>query len=352
MLIRRLGVCKAQVRGHLEMLWDAAHESGNPVFECSEAVEAVVDWPGEAGSFVTLASQQGSNFLDLREDGRYEIHDYWHHAPKYVASRHAAEAERRKQKSCDHCGGPYHSEKAFARFCSDSCRQSDYRKRNRDESVTEENDLTNNVTQHVTQRYATPAPAPAPAPAPNEERLEHPSTFVAGISPVESEQEQPKADPLDAYPKLAERWARLQSAIRIAHPKAKLPTPQSKQWWQERKALADLCRLDGFSEVDVLKVFAWVFKAETQNAQFWLANFRAIKPLRVVKSGASKFAKMHEAMERDNKPTNGNGNGNGKPQGDGGYAELQERIRQSKIREAQMVEEHRQEAIRLGIIDA
>lgn len=162
LLARRLKLPRVYVRGHLEYLWDAANESGDPVFASAEAVEAVVDWQGEPGAFVAAATHKGTNFLDALDDGRFMIHDYWHHAPAYVTNRHAAEMERRKGKTCEYCGAPYFSEKSFSRFCSDACRKSAYRVNQKSELETLGDESIRLDASFATLGDDTPAPAPSP----------------------------------------------------------------------------------------------------------------------------------------------------------------------------------------------
>jgi len=90
----RLGVSRALFRGIMEILWDAANESGQPKFSCPEAVEAVAEWTGEPGKLVAVLTQHGSNFLDKNDDGSVSIHDFWEHCPAYVRKRFQREQQR------------------------------------------------------------------------------------------------------------------------------------------------------------------------------------------------------------------------------------------------------------------
>jgi len=97
LLCRALGLPRPYVRGLLEVLWDVAHESGNPVLGNEGAVEAAAEWPGEPGAF--FAALRDCRLIDQRQDGAWEIHDYWHHAPEYVKGRLRKEEERRRKKA-------------------------------------------------------------------------------------------------------------------------------------------------------------------------------------------------------------------------------------------------------------
>jgi hypothetical protein len=92
-LVRRLSLPRPYVRGLLDTMWDVANESGNPVLGAPDDVEAAAEWPGTTGELF-------SALLDLRlvdelPDGRWVIHDYWDHAPKYVKNRVSLEAKRK-----------------------------------------------------------------------------------------------------------------------------------------------------------------------------------------------------------------------------------------------------------------
>lgn len=95
---RRLKEPDAHLLGHLEFMWAAANECGEPVFRSAEQVEAAARWDGEEGLFALTLSKDGSNFLDAKDDGTYEIHDFWHHCPDYVRKRRSREQERQLSK--------------------------------------------------------------------------------------------------------------------------------------------------------------------------------------------------------------------------------------------------------------
>ena len=124
-LCRVLGLPRPYVRGLLEVLWDVAHESGNPVLGGEEGVEAAAEWPGEKGAF--FSALRGGRWIDQREDGQWEIHDYWHHAPSYAANRLGMEEERRKGKACKWCGTAFHSPDCRALYCKPACRTAAWR---------------------------------------------------------------------------------------------------------------------------------------------------------------------------------------------------------------------------------
>ncbi len=92
LLVRKLGIPKPYVRGLLETLWDVANASGNPVIGSTAEVEAAAEWPGEDG--VLFTALRDGRWIDETPDGRWQIHDYFDHAPGYVQRRATREAER------------------------------------------------------------------------------------------------------------------------------------------------------------------------------------------------------------------------------------------------------------------
>lgn len=161
LLARLLGLPRPNVRGLLEVLWDVAHESGNPVLGGADAVEAAAEWPGEAGKL--FAALRDCRLIDQRDDGAWEIHDYWHHAPEYVKARTGREAERRKDKTCEGCGVAFHSPDPRAKHCTPACRTRAWRHRSGD-PVTDGDGSLRNDPSRVTDRNGTPSPSPSPSP--------------------------------------------------------------------------------------------------------------------------------------------------------------------------------------------
>jgi hypothetical protein len=124
---------EARALGHLEFIWHAANETGNPVIGDAHDVEAIAKWKGEPGALVKAllgcGSAGGAGFLDALEDGRFEIHDYWHHAPKHAGDRRARENERRRAKVCEQCRGDYFSSDPRSKYCSAACKTAAWRTR-------------------------------------------------------------------------------------------------------------------------------------------------------------------------------------------------------------------------------
>jgi hypothetical protein len=136
--------------GTLELLWHVANETGNPIMGDADDIEAVADWRGARGELVAALLECGSNggagFVFKREDGCFEIHDYWHHAPDYVRKRARREEER--QKAGDQLRKPDRSKQTLP--------STD------DQTVTGQNGVGSPENGDF---FHTPAPAPAPAPA-------------------------------------------------------------------------------------------------------------------------------------------------------------------------------------------
>jgi len=128
-------------------------------------------------------------------------------------------------------------------------------------------------------------------------------------------------DPLAACPELAAFYPRLLAMIRAAHPAARLPQGDAKG----RDVLAKLARLDGFPEGEIVAALSWLFQDYTPRDDFdWRQQVAAIPPLRKVKDGLSKFARIHEAWKRATA-------GRGAPEIEGAADWTPERIKQFEI---------------------
>lgn len=95
-LVQTTGLPEPYVRGLLEMMWDVAHESGNPVLGDEDGVEAAAKWPGARGALFNAL--KGARLIDQLDDGQWVIHDYWDHAPEYVKGRLRKEKWRKEQR--------------------------------------------------------------------------------------------------------------------------------------------------------------------------------------------------------------------------------------------------------------
>jgi hypothetical protein len=90
---------RALARGCLELIWEAAYASGDPVIGRTRTVEALADWRGPRGELATALVDCG--FLDVMQtdaNGEHllKVHDLEDHAPDYVLKRWERESKRRE----------------------------------------------------------------------------------------------------------------------------------------------------------------------------------------------------------------------------------------------------------------
>ena len=162
--------------GLLEFMWERCYQNGEPYLGDETDVEAAANWSGEPGALAKAFLEAGGTgnpgFIDEDPDwpGNYLCHDLFDHAPDYVAGRRKKEQERQKTKVCAGCGGIFHSPDLRGKFCTDACKQRDYRNRHSTENsnalptVTDRSvtvtECYGNALPTVTDSYCTPAPAP------------------------------------------------------------------------------------------------------------------------------------------------------------------------------------------------
>jgi hypothetical protein len=84
-LKRLLGEPTPHVLGYLVLMWRRGYQTGSPVLGDALDVEAAAEYMGEPRKFATAAHEAG--FLDKRQDGEFEIHDLYDHAPEYAQKR-------------------------------------------------------------------------------------------------------------------------------------------------------------------------------------------------------------------------------------------------------------------------
>jgi hypothetical protein len=84
---------KPHILGYLEFIWRVGYEAGNPVVGTELDVELAAEYPGPPGKLVQALAEVA--FLDRLEDGRYAIHDFWHHCSDYVLKRAEHEEDRK-----------------------------------------------------------------------------------------------------------------------------------------------------------------------------------------------------------------------------------------------------------------
>jgi hypothetical protein len=131
-LVYTLGLSRATVLGHLELMWNVGYASGEAVLGDEIDVELAAEWTGERGTWTRALCDV--KLLDLI-DGRYAIHDLHDHAPRYVKDRWTKEQQRKSLRAADkrRTGGGQTADKR----------------------------------RRVVDKSATPSPAPSPAPSPS-----------------------------------------------------------------------------------------------------------------------------------------------------------------------------------------
>jgi hypothetical protein len=90
-LVRILGEPVPHVRGYLECMWEVAYQNGNPVLGDALGVEVAAQYPGEEGKLFRCLLE--CRLIDEVGD-KYEVHDLFQNAPRYVRLRMKREAKR------------------------------------------------------------------------------------------------------------------------------------------------------------------------------------------------------------------------------------------------------------------
>ena len=91
-LARLLG-SDALAVGHLEIIWQATYEAGDPLLGLPADLEYLARWAGEQGKLSAALLEAG--FVDEVENGELKVHDLIDHAPDYVQRRMEREEARR-----------------------------------------------------------------------------------------------------------------------------------------------------------------------------------------------------------------------------------------------------------------
>jgi hypothetical protein len=96
-LVSILKCPRSHAVGYLEMIWQAAYESGDEFIGDAVDVELAAEWEGESGELVKALLECGGLRAGFIEpvDGGYGVHDLYDHAPDYVQKRRKREDERR-----------------------------------------------------------------------------------------------------------------------------------------------------------------------------------------------------------------------------------------------------------------
>jgi hypothetical protein len=170
MLVRLLDLPRPYVRGLLELLWEVAYENGNPVIGDVAAVEAAAEWPGEPGKLCKMLFDCGGSragFIEPveGEDGVFQIHDLFDHAPEYVRKRMGREAQRvAKGKTISDLRAEAGRQGGLKKAVSQKAKGS---KSKQTSAVCQSGENGKQTVANVWQTVAngdTPAPAPTPTP--------------------------------------------------------------------------------------------------------------------------------------------------------------------------------------------
>jgi len=140
--------------GCLELMWEKCCINGDDYLGDVVDVEAAAQWPGEPGALCRALLDAGgedrAGFIEEVEGHpeHYRCHDFYDHAPRYVARRMEREAERRER----------------GQTLSDLRAEAGSKGGKQTASKRPANGQQNDSKRK--QTAVPPAPAPAPAPAP------------------------------------------------------------------------------------------------------------------------------------------------------------------------------------------
>jgi len=109
------------------------------------------------------------------------------------------------------------------------------------------------------------------------------------------------ADELLEYPQLSEQFVLMVKAIVKHHPGARFPQRNTKQYREQRNAVARLIRIDGCLEEDLIPCLHWIFNSDHPQALFWRKQVSSFTGLRSHKGGKtmSKWAQIYELWKRE-----------------------------------------------------
>lgn len=173
-LVARLQIPEVYVRGHMEYLWESANATGDPVFSDEAMVEAAASWNGEPGAFCDALI--GVRLLDKTPSGEYEIHDYWHHCPEYIAKRAAREAQRQAR------GDTVSSVRKLAGERGMRSRWGSLKCENQNESDNKRRKMAATCYKIITNGGP---PTPTPTPTPREDQDQPPQSPPLGKNDIE-----------------------------------------------------------------------------------------------------------------------------------------------------------------------
>jgi len=88
---------EAHALGHVQMIWESCYERADPDLGDVTDVELSAGWVGDPGDLCAAllsCGGEGPGLIEVGPDGRHFVHDFWHHAPKYVSERARKNEER------------------------------------------------------------------------------------------------------------------------------------------------------------------------------------------------------------------------------------------------------------------
>lgn len=100
-LVHLLHEPEPHVRGYLECLWDTCYECGDPVI--GDATDVILACGCNAkhakhaklvDALLHAGGDSRKGFIEKNDDGEYQVHDLYDHAPDYVQRRMEREAAR------------------------------------------------------------------------------------------------------------------------------------------------------------------------------------------------------------------------------------------------------------------
>lgn len=158
------------IEAHLNAMWTPAYQSANPDLGEEIDVELAAEWEDSrrpAGQWFKAVLESG--FIDMvthdnagNAGVRYCVHDLFDWCPNWVLDKADKTGERRKEKTCNACGSPYRSSEPHSKYCSNSCRQKAFKKKEKTIEVTQGNAGNAEVTKPsvlVTQGNELPSPS-------------------------------------------------------------------------------------------------------------------------------------------------------------------------------------------------
>lgn len=96
-LVFLLRIPEAHALGHMQMIWEACYDKADSDLGASLDVELAAGWVGDPGvltAALVACGGDGPGLIELGDDGRFFVHDFWHHAPRYVQERAKKNAAR------------------------------------------------------------------------------------------------------------------------------------------------------------------------------------------------------------------------------------------------------------------